>query len=465
MMHDIFARLMEARIDIKNKGTDENDLLIDNVSDALCIVSKPGWFGKDGVGYSIKSLAGSIKFTATFKKDGMLNLYLHTEPFFSADGNRRIPIWLDYTSLTIDDAIIFSEKKPTWHDRAFTLEREVKDGQQMTFAIAWQPHLYEPDMRENMLSELYKFYISKLLPSPSGRLASLCNDVNPTGVTFSIFGICVSRDIVTLLGSRVNRFVQDVSPISVCYKSPLVGGFKFSEENITEYLLDKKLNHFHVRNTILDMNKEVYKYLFEVKSDWLILDTGCLRYRTLISKDNAVGVTECHLYRLKCKYDENAFDLVSVLNMAEADFREYMEEYVNRILDEYDEEKIIVVETYLVPEYVDAERREIYTFKDKIEDRNAEIRRGYDYLKQRLKKAHFIPFLGNTIGDENHKWGKATLHYVPEYYEYGSKAVKIIMKQLSRIEETSMIETLSNYYVRMIACEYLYVDSYKRMLI
>ena len=111
MMHDIFARLMEARIDIKNKGTDENDLLIDNVSDALCIVSKPGWFGKDGVGYSIKSLAGSIKFTATFKKDGRLNLYLHTEPFFSADGkNRRIPIWLDYTSLIIDDAIIFSEK-------------------------------------------------------------------------------------------------------------------------------------------------------------------------------------------------------------------------------------------------------------------------------------------------------------------------------------------------------------------
>lgn len=459
MMHDIFARLMEARIDIKNKGTDENDLLIDNVSDALCIVSKPGWFGKDGVGYSIKSLAGSIKFTATFKKDGMLNLYLHTEPFFSADGkNRRIPIWLDYTSLIIDDAIIFSEKKPTWHDKAFTLEREVKDGQQMTFAIAWQPHLYEPDMRENMLSELYKFYISKLLPPPSGQLASLCNDVNPTGVTFSIFGICVSRDIVTLLGSRVNRFVQDVSPISVCYKSPLPYGFRLSEDNITEYLLDPKLNHFHVRNTILDMNKDVYSYLFEVKSDWLILDTGCLRYRTLVSKDDGVGVTECHLYRLKYKCDENVFDFVSAMDMDEADFRKCMDEYIGRILREYDEEKIIVVETYLVDEYVDVERRELHKFTDKIKDRNAEIRRGYEYLKQRLKKAHFIPFLDNTIGDEGHKWGKATLHYVPEYYEYGAQVVKIIVRQLSLIEEKVCIDSLKNYYDQRIQIEYLYTE-------
>ena len=462
MMHDIFARMMEARIDIKNKGADDNDLLIDNISDAHCTVSKPDWFGKGGVGYSIKSVAGSIKFAVTFKKDGILNLYLHTEPCFSADEKKlKIPVWLDYTSLIIDEAVIFYEKKPTWHDKAFTLAKEVRDGQQMTFAIAWQPHIYDTAVLENMLNGLCATYMSKLLPPPSGPAVVLPDEVDPSGITFSIFGICVSRDIVTILGSRVQRFVQDVSPISVCYKSPLAGGFKFSEDNITEYLLDKNLNHFHVRNTILDMNKEVYGYLFEVKSDWLILDTGCLRYRTLISKDNAVGVTECHLYRLNYEYDKDAFDLVSVLDMDEADFREYMEEYVNRILDQYDEEKIIVVETYLVSEYVDSERRGVHTFTGKIEDRNAEIRRGYDYLKQRLRKAHFIPFLDNNIGDENHKWGKATLHYVPEYYEYGSKALKVIMKQFSRVEELSMIETLKNYYIRMIACEYLYVDSYK----
>ena len=294
-----------------------------------------------------------------------------------------------------------------------------------------------------------------MLPPPSGHNALIRKDVNYKDFTFSVFGTCVSRDIVTALGSRVDRFVQDVSPISVSCKSLLPKGKKLSEENIKNILLDHKLSHFLVRNIILDMNKDVYSYLFAEKSDWLILDMGCLRYKMFMCRDDCVGVTECHINRLNYNYDKNAYYFVSVLDMDETSFNKHMEEYLDSIRRNINEERIIVVEVYLANEYIGTDHKGLYEFQVEIKKHNNEIRRGYDYLKQRLRRAHFVPFIDNNLGDENHKWGKYPLHYVPEYYEYGAEVIKLIINHLPKEQEVVCIDTLQNYYNERIKIKYL----------
>lgn len=278
----------------------------------------------------------------------------------------------------------------------------------------------------------------------------------PLDVSFSVLGTCISRDIVELLGYHVRRFVQDISPISTSLESPLDGEFKLTEENIVDYLLDPQLNHFHKRNILLDINKDLYQYFFSVKSDWLILDAGCLRFSTFFSKKRTAGVTEFIFDRFSGLLDKSEFDSVAVNDMDDDCFAKSMDDYILPILKNFDERKIIVVEQYLVGEYVDAARSEIHKFNDEIKESNKAIFRGYNYFKNKIGNAHFIPFPSNILGDEIHKWGRNPLHYVSEYYEYGSEAIKIILKELPMDDEKSMIARLREGYEHKIEVEYLY---------
>ena len=110
IIEDIFFRAVQARIDIKNYGENGNDLLLTNISDDKCVISKPTWFSKGGIGYSLRSIAGKLKFSMTFKQSGTFKLFLHTEPLVT-DDKMKVPVWIDYTYLSIDDRVIFNEKK------------------------------------------------------------------------------------------------------------------------------------------------------------------------------------------------------------------------------------------------------------------------------------------------------------------------------------------------------------------
>ena len=455
MAHDIARSFIEARIDIRNKGMEGNDLLIDDISDHDCVVMTPNWFNKVGVGYMFMSIRGKIKISFECVKDGILNIWLHSGVYQDSCG-KRIPVWVDYDYLAINEKVIFSEDKATWHDKPFYMDRPVKDGEKLILEISWHPHIWEPVLLQNTVYLLEQRFLSRVL-SPFD-----CTDVYTGGdsdrqkPTFTILGICVSRDIVGAAGFKVNRFVQDVSPISLFYGSVLGNGFRLDEENIKCYLANTKLNHFFIRNTILDMNKTVYEYLFEVQSDWLVIDAGCLRHKTLIDRERKTAVTEAHLKRLKYRYDENIYQLYETMTLEEKEFDICMGACLARLLREYPEEKIIVVESYLVSHYVDAKRSGIHKFKREIKNENAAISMGHDYLKRNLKKSHFIPFPAHILADASHKWGLAPLHYVPEYYEYGSRALKIIMRELSCEEERKVIEELKSYYQDKMKYEYFY---------
>ena len=83
-------------------------------------------------------------------------------------------------------------------------------------------------------------------------------------------GICCSRDIFSSQendgGFIIDRFIQSVNPVSAVSMTPL-----FSK--IPLEATEGKTN-IYKRCITLDLTKKVFDYLFEVHSEYLVLDAG-----------------------------------------------------------------------------------------------------------------------------------------------------------------------------------------------
>ena len=131
---------LSARIDVKLMSA-AGDLQIKYVSDDKAIVDKPAWFQKGGIGYKINSYAGQLTFTTKATVDGQLNLQL--KGFFipnPADKTKRVPYWIDYTKLIVNNETILNEVTPAWHDKPYGYNLNVKADEETTIKIEWLPH-------------------------------------------------------------------------------------------------------------------------------------------------------------------------------------------------------------------------------------------------------------------------------------------------------------------------------------
>ena len=135
-----FLRHRTARIDIKLTTTEGNFQVI-NVSDNKNTVQKPAWFQKDGIGYVIQSCVEKLDLVAKAAVDGKISLALRgvdvREP---DDKSKRIPYWIDYTKLTINDKVIFDTLTPTWHDKPYRHIIDAKADEEIKIQLEWQAH-------------------------------------------------------------------------------------------------------------------------------------------------------------------------------------------------------------------------------------------------------------------------------------------------------------------------------------
>ncbi|WP_029543125.1 hypothetical protein [Selenomonas sp. AB3002] len=140
MIRSFVKNLMTARIDIKNMKSSGNDLKIE-CSDSSCKISNPQWFGKDGKGYQIESLAQEIRIKVNCVHDGELILFLRGLDIRD-DENVKIPVYIDYQYLAIDDEVIFDGLEEIWHDKPYEYKSAVKDGEEHVITVKWGPHGY-----------------------------------------------------------------------------------------------------------------------------------------------------------------------------------------------------------------------------------------------------------------------------------------------------------------------------------
>ena len=180
-----FKRHLTARADIKLVPKDEGgDFQIVSVSDDRATLWKPDWFQKGGVGYQIQSYKGDMEIIAKATSDGKFTLNLRgiwvPDP---KDRNKRIPYWIDYTKLAVNEKVIFDKLKPVWHDKPFNYGLDVKAGEEVKIQMEWQPHI-----------ETIKPVAGKFLPYLTARLDAKLTTT--AGGDFKI--LSVSDDRATL---------------------------------------------------------------------------------------------------------------------------------------------------------------------------------------------------------------------------------------------------------------------------
>ena len=134
------SRMLTARVDIKNVGTEGNSQDVLDVSDPSASVESPAWFrDAAGTGRVVKSCAGNLSLRLRCGGNGELQIRLRGQDVRGADG-KRIPVWIDYTSLFVDGEPLLSEPVAVWHDKPFVVKRPVKDGQIVSVALSWHSH-------------------------------------------------------------------------------------------------------------------------------------------------------------------------------------------------------------------------------------------------------------------------------------------------------------------------------------
>lgn len=132
---------ISARIDVKLGTKEQGDFQILSVSDRKAAVSKPPWFQKGGIGYSIQSYAGKIEFVAKVTVDGQIQLRLMgLDIRDSKDKSKRIPYWIDYTKLIVNGNVILDTLTPAWHDKPYAYKTEAKVGEEIKIQVEWLPH-------------------------------------------------------------------------------------------------------------------------------------------------------------------------------------------------------------------------------------------------------------------------------------------------------------------------------------
>lgn len=132
-----YAKYLTARIDVKNKGSSNNEVIISNISDKNCSITSPYWFNDDsGKGEVITSRNGELNFKIKFKNDGILDLILRGVDFRDSSNN-RLPIYINYNYLEIDNAVIFNNEHIICHDKPYKFSINIKDNQEVYVKIKW----------------------------------------------------------------------------------------------------------------------------------------------------------------------------------------------------------------------------------------------------------------------------------------------------------------------------------------
>ena len=136
-----FKDYFTARADIQLVTKQKGDFQIISVSDEKAEIRKPAWFQKNGIGYQIQSYAGRLEFIAKSSVDGKINLRLRgLDVRTPEDKTKRIPYWINYTRLIVDEEVIFDEITPAWLEKFYSYNADIKAGEEIKIQIEWLPH-------------------------------------------------------------------------------------------------------------------------------------------------------------------------------------------------------------------------------------------------------------------------------------------------------------------------------------
>ena len=142
----IIRNYITGRVDIKNLGSEKNDIKILNVTDTHTTVESPKWFCNNGKGYVLHSRKGSLDICFQCIGDGNLAICLRAKDVRNKD-NSRLPIFVNYNSFKLNGQEMLPASKECSHDKPYKFECRVKDGDSIQVHVEWEPsqHMYFAD--------------------------------------------------------------------------------------------------------------------------------------------------------------------------------------------------------------------------------------------------------------------------------------------------------------------------------
>ena len=130
-----------ARIDIKNFGTENNAVKVLYNSDINSKEYSPLWFKtNNGEGLIIESDQCIIDLKIKCVNDGELKICLRGLDVRDKN-NQRIPIYIDYTSLIVNEKNIIKSNKLIWHDQPYIFKKDVENSEIINIHIKWLPFI------------------------------------------------------------------------------------------------------------------------------------------------------------------------------------------------------------------------------------------------------------------------------------------------------------------------------------
>lgn len=168
---ELYSKLDECRIDIKNSFNPQNSIKLVSCSDENITTSYPKWFKDNkGSGMVITSNKHYLNLKIKCINSGMLSIYLRG-PDIRDDNNLRLPYYIKYNSFKINGINQISQEKVVSHDDPFLIERAVNDDEIINIDLEWSFANLKID-----IIDIYKLINSiKLLKSENEKKNEILN--------------------------------------------------------------------------------------------------------------------------------------------------------------------------------------------------------------------------------------------------------------------------------------------------
>lgn len=276
----------------------------------------------------------------------------------------------------------------------------------------------------------------------------------------SIFADCTIRDIFGICDLEqkyvIDTNISSIHPFSVSDKKIIeysrIGGVEREEKEIFG-----KLESFFVRNIKLDLTKN-FDGISGENSEFLLFHMSNIRFGLFRDLHDEGRRLTCvtrwdkwfnYIGNLsKRNFLPKEYEIMEAYELCEDEFYGYIDDFMEKLLRNFQEEQLILFEVYLSDDMVSAGKDRLR--KDQGYDWlpsddwfvkvNERIAEAHVYIRNKWPHVHVVESPEPILAYEGHKWGKYPTHFLDEYYEYAYAAMNVIVKYANEDRDTEQME-------------------------
>lgn len=283
-----------ARIDMINRGNQNNNIEILEKSDKFSEINYPEWLERDdGNGLIILSHAGSLNLKVKCINDGELNIRLRSRDLKDRN-QKRFPVFIDYTKCTINGEEFLEDSSLVTHGKPYLITRPVKDSEILDICLEWKPFDKTSDYQDEG-RQLFQRVGNKLNKYNTARIDVYLDGKDKSGNTLKLAEI---DDYLHL--SKISWMENPNSSLSITNRNNVID-FKLICLDDGELTFRLRGIYFRVKNQRFPIYINYTK--FQVNGDGIIEEEKIVEHNTPIVYTKKVEygeVVKVHVEWLPC---------------------------------------------------------------------------------------------------------------------------------------------------------------------